>query len=67
MQNISVRLIRRNLETLAFLIWYRSNEFPVIRLRAHQAVKQDDHLFCKVTFGVQLDHGASLGLVDNVH
>ena len=25
------------------------------------------HLACNVTLGVQLDHGASLELVDNVH
>ena len=42
MQNVSVWLIRRDLEVLAFMLWYRSNEFPVIRLQEHQAIEQDD-------------------------
>ena len=32
----------RNFEVLAFLLWYRSNDFPVIRLQEHQAVEQND-------------------------
>ena len=42
MQNVFVWLIRRNLEILAFLLWYTSNEFPVIRLRADQTVQDDE-------------------------
>ena len=63
-------LIRRNLKELAFLLWYRPNEFLVIRL---QSIKQlskmmkNVHLACNVTLDVQLDHGAPLELVDNVH
>ena len=65
MQNVSVWFIRKNLKVLAFLLWY---EFPVIRLRAHQAFEQDDEDHaCNVTLGVQLDHGVPLELVDNVH
>ena len=70
MQNVSIWLIRRNSKVLAFLLWYRSNKFPVIRLRAHQVVSKmmkNVHLPCNVTLGVQLDHGAQLELVDNVH
>ena len=33
---------QKNLEVLVFLLWYKPNGFPVIRLRAHQAVEQDD-------------------------
>ena len=48
MQNVSVWLIRRNFEVLSFLLWYKPNGFPVIRLQVHQPVEQDDekHLYC---------------------
>ena len=65
MQNVSIWLIRRNLKALAFLLWYRSNEFPVIRLRAHQQLSKmmkNVHLAYNVTLGAQLDHGAPLEL-----
>ena len=42
MQNVSVWLIRRNLEVLAFLLEYRPNEFPVIRLQEHQTDEHDE-------------------------
>ena len=61
---------QKNLEALAFLLWYTSNEFPVIRLRVHQQLHkkmENVHLACNVTLGVQHDHGAPLELVDNVH
>ena len=61
MQNVSVWLIRRNLKVLTFLLQYKSNKFPVIRLQEHQAVEKDDedvHLACNVTIHVELDHGA---------
>ena len=59
MQNVLVWFIRRNLEILAFLLWYRSNEFPVIRLPVHQAVEQDNEehsscLYCNVRCSTQL-------------
>ena len=63
MQNVSVWLIRRNLEVLAFLLWYRSNEFPVIRLRAIKQLNKmmkNIHLACKVTLGVQLDQWCTI-------
>ena len=41
MQNISDDLSEETWK-YAFLLQYRPNEFPVIRLQEHQAVEQDD-------------------------
>ena len=70
MQNVSVWLIRRNLKVLAFLLWYRSNQFLVIRLKQIMQLSKmmkNAHLVCNVRLGVQLDYGAPLELVDNIH